>query len=230
MGLRTVAVAIEVAVMKPYESEEGGGHMARRRIPAQERRQLLAAAALEVMKRDGIAAATTRAICLEAGMPHGAFHYCFHSKKELYKELLASDMAVDLDEVWPRIRPDAPPVENLRVLLDAYWSQIEADPQARLVLFDLGTMALHDRGFGDLPGVESVAALSKMADHLRLVADEGGFTYVEDEGQVAQLVSALLTGVTWSWLTHRDSRRVRASLDQFACLAASIVDVRGSAA
>lgn len=89
--------------------DRGEARTPRKQISAGERREQLVAAALRVMRRDGIAAASTRAICAEAGMPHGAFHYCFHSKKELYAALLASDIEIDLGAAWPHISPDASP-------------------------------------------------------------------------------------------------------------------------
>lgn len=45
------------------------------RLAIAQRRELLLAAAWRVMIKDGVAAATTRAICAEAGMPQSSFHY-----------------------------------------------------------------------------------------------------------------------------------------------------------
>ncbi|WP_279106988.1 TetR/AcrR family transcriptional regulator [Gordonia paraffinivorans] len=63
----------------------------RPQISADVRRRLLMDAAMTVMKREGIAAASTRAICQEAGMAHGVFHYCFRSKYELFAALIEAD-------------------------------------------------------------------------------------------------------------------------------------------
>lgn len=57
-------------------------------IPVAERRRQLAQAALRVLVRDGVAAASTRRIAEEAGMAQGAFHYCFRSKQELLHEVI----------------------------------------------------------------------------------------------------------------------------------------------
>ncbi|GIE76428.1 hypothetical protein Aph02nite_23780 [Actinoplanes philippinensis] len=200
-----------------------GVKAARRNISADERRRQLVAAALRVMKRDGIAAATTRAICAEAGMPHGAFHYCFHTKKDLYAAVLASDREIDLDDAWPEIRPDASPEENVRTLLSAYWSQVEADPGAQLVLYELGTVALRDPELQDLPQIEHRESVEKATGYISRLAKEAGLTYLREEGVLADLLLATLNGVTWSWLSHRDDARARASLDQFAGLLATLV-------
>ena len=50
------------------------------RIPVVDRRTALVQAALRVVARDGVAAATTRRIVAEAGMPLASFHYVFASR------------------------------------------------------------------------------------------------------------------------------------------------------
>ncbi|MBB6119182.1 TetR/AcrR family transcriptional regulator [Nocardiopsis algeriensis] len=194
----------------------------RKQIRADERRRQLLAASLRVMKREGIAAATTRAICAEAGMPHGAFHYCFRSKRELYAALLASDIEIDLDAVWPELSPEADPQENIRKLLLAYWSQVEADPEAQLVLFDLGSFVLRDPELQELPGQEYRASLDRATGYITRLGDEAGLTYLCEEHTLAELVVTTLNGVAWSWLAHRDSAVARASLTQFAELVAGL--------
>jgi AcrR family transcriptional regulator len=60
-----------------------------RRRPDDARRTELLAAARTVIAREGVAAATTRRITQEAGLPHGMFHYWFAGKEELFEELIA---------------------------------------------------------------------------------------------------------------------------------------------
>ncbi|MGN7068549.1 TetR/AcrR family transcriptional regulator [Micrococcus luteus] len=201
--------------------DRGEARTPRNQISAGERREQLVAAALRVMRRDGIAAASTRAICAEAGMPHGAFHYCFHSKKELYAALLASDIEIDLGAAWPHISPDASPFENIRTLLLAFWSQIETDPDAQLVLFDLGSLALRDPELQELPQHEHAASLEKATGYITRLADEARLDFAQDERVLAELVLDTLNGVAWSWLAHRDNDLARQSLERFASLAAS---------
>ncbi|MFP3394334.1 TetR family transcriptional regulator, partial [Brevibacillus sp. SIMBA_076] len=58
------------------------------RIPVADRRMALVQAALRLIARDGVAAATTRRIVAEAGMPLASFHYVFSSRDELMGELI----------------------------------------------------------------------------------------------------------------------------------------------
>lgn len=59
-----------------------------RKRAADGRRAELVEAAGRVVARDGVAAATTRRIAEEAGLPHGLVHYWFASKDELLEEVI----------------------------------------------------------------------------------------------------------------------------------------------
>src|SRR5580698_2955929 len=59
-----------------------------RKRSADGRRAELVEAAGRVVARDGIAAATTRRIAEEAGLPQGLVHYWFASKDELLEEVI----------------------------------------------------------------------------------------------------------------------------------------------
>ena len=82
--------------------------------PAPERRASLARAARTVIARDGLAAATTRAIVAEAGMPLASFHYAVASRDEL------------LREVWKY--PDAPNTRSVDHAIARLRKKIEPNP------------------------------------------------------------------------------------------------------
>src|SRR5699024_2380698 len=102
-----------------------GGVMAH--IPVAERRAALVAAAWRVMASDGLAAATTRAICAEAGMPQGAFHYCFASRDELLREVATGLLPDEVGAVSAVIGCDGSLVDTVTDALMAYWSLVERD-------------------------------------------------------------------------------------------------------
>jgi AcrR family transcriptional regulator len=52
-------------------------------LPLADRRDQLIAAAISIAARDGIEAATVRAVAVEAGVSAGVVHYCFSDKNEL---------------------------------------------------------------------------------------------------------------------------------------------------
>ncbi|WP_177154599.1 TetR/AcrR family transcriptional regulator [Actinosynnema pretiosum] len=194
----------------------------RKHVSAAVRREQLVAAALRVMKRDGIAAATTRAICAEADMPHGAFHYCFRSKQELYTALLTTGLNTSLDAAWPAISPDLPAVDNVRTMLAAFWTAFQADPEAELVLGELVTLAQREPELRELPAWQHREYVAKAVAHLDRLAEEAGFDYSVDRALLAELVVSVLDGVASSWFSHRDGELAKASLDQFAVMFAAL--------
>ncbi|MFC4015530.1 TetR/AcrR family transcriptional regulator [Nonomuraea purpurea] len=180
------------------------------------------AAALRVMKREGIAAATTRAICAEADMPHGAFHYCFRSKQELYAALLSTDINIDLDAAWPAVSPQADPAENVRTLLRAYWSAVETDPTMQLVLDELVNLALREPELSELPTWGHRAYLDKTVSYLERFTDEARLELTIGTRAFAEMIISALSGVISSWLAHRDNDTAVETLDNFAVLFATL--------
>lgn len=197
--------------METEEPTETRTHMR-----ADERRQLLAQAALRVMKRDGVKAASTRAICAEADMPHGTFHYCFRSKRELYAELLSADINVDLDHAWAQIDPTGEVRASIHALLDAYWRTVEADPAAQIVLTELTTLALRDPELRELPEWEQRAYHRRVTEHLERFAARADIEYAIPVALLAEMILAALSGITSSWLSARDDENARRALAEFA--------------
>ena len=119
-----------------------------RRMTFEDRRQALVDAAVRVIARDGLAAATTRAIVGEAGMPQGALFYIFSSRDALITEVithiteqerltavLSADMVAD----------DASLHEVLSEAMLGYLRMLEEDPARELALLEVATHAIrHD--------------------------------------------------------------------------------------
>lgn len=197
--------------MSAQPDDAARGHMR-----VEDRRALLTQAALRVMKREGIKAATTRAICAEAGMPHGAFHYCFRSKRELYAALLAADINTDLEQAWAKIDNHGDVRASIHALLAAYWRTVEADPEAQIVLTELTTLALRDPELRELPEWEQRAYHERVAAHLERFASQAQLTYTIPVPLLTDMILAALAGTTTSWLSLRDDEAARRAISEFA--------------
>lgn len=205
---------------KQERSEQGG----RAHVSADVRREQLAAAALRVMKREGISAATTRAITAEADMPHGVFHYCFRSKQELFTSLLDNDINVPLDEAWDVVSPGVSAEDGFKALFRSYWGEVESDHKQQLVLNELTAYALRDEKLKDLPGWEHGAYRKKIIHHLERFGTQANLSFRIPVDELAELILAALAGVTNSWLTHQDNDVARCSLDRYAELFATYLE------
>ena len=122
------------------------------RIPATERRAALAHAAMAVIARDGVAAATTRAIVAEAGMPLASFHYAVGSRDELLSDVIELVVAGEGTATLGSLEIDAPDLRSaVRATFGAYLDLVRTDPAREQAMFELTQHALRTPALADLP-------------------------------------------------------------------------------
>ena len=115
-------------------------------------RTALVEAAVRVVEREGVAAATTRRIAAEAGLPLGAVHYWFRDKRAL----LAAAVAALLDQVR----------EQALVPTGQTAGQAEGQAEGRASAEDGGLAALHRR-LAALPAERQLALFEVTTHALR---------------------------------------------------------------
>jgi len=197
------------------------------RVPVEERRRLLVAAAFRVIGREGFAAATTRRVCAEAGAPLAAFHYCFDSKQALFAALTEQTLAELVDVQTEGIVVGEDVAASLRATLREYWATVEADPNREYVLMALTQHALAD------PKLAGVAEAQYEAYHrtartvLETIADACGVSWAFPLEQLARMLIVVTDGVTLAWLVDRDGQAALAALDAFADQLAALAQPKG---
>lgn len=104
------------------------------RMTSEERRHRIVTAAATVIVRDGLDAATTRAIAEEADVPLGLLHYAFDDKQALFAAVYEHWMtSVFTIEVETGIGARA----GARVLADATFAAIESDLNLAAAQYEL---------------------------------------------------------------------------------------------
>ncbi len=106
------------------------------RVSAEERKEQLISATVELMRREGVQSVTMRAIAKEANAPLATAHYCFSDKGELM------DAAA---EAWlknlSRFSSDVPVHLGLRKAVEqvaeGYWRALEEEPASILAEIEL---------------------------------------------------------------------------------------------
>lgn len=202
------------------------------RVPAAERRTLLAAAALRVLAREGLAAVTTRAVVAEAGMKLASFHYAYDSRTELLRDLVAGVVAgerdgalagladVDLAGLAGAGQVDAAVVEDVVLgCLRGYLALVVADPGREQGMFELTQHALREPALDGLAGEQYAHYHALVAELLDELGARLGVGWDEDLADLARLVVALTDGLTLAWLADRDA----AATERTARLAARAV-------
>jgi AcrR family transcriptional regulator len=186
------------------------------RQSADARREQLVEAAIRVMIRDGVAKATTRAVVGEAGLPLGAFHYCFRSKQQLLRGVIERIMLRSL--AFPLVTPvdGTSPRDFLRAFLHTYWDRVRESPEEHQLTYELTQYALREPGLADVARRQYQQYLEANIDQLRTVARLAGIDWSVEVPVLARYGMNFLDGLTLNWLIDRDDAAALAALDAYA--------------
>ncbi|BDI23587.1 TetR family transcriptional regulator [Herbiconiux sp. L3-i23] len=170
------------------------------RMAATERKSALLDAAMTLIAREGVGAASTRAITAEAGMSLASFHYVFDSRDALLAEVIERALAREL-----AVQTDLPlqgvPLEErvYQAFLASIRLLIEA-PTTELALFELMHHALRT------PGLEPLAKrqYERYWDAAESLVAGTGARWDRPTREIAQMVVAMNDGIALAWLATRD--------------------------
>lgn len=184
------------------------------RIAPAERRELLARAALAVIARDGVHAATTRAITAEAGMSLASFHYAVESRDELLRDVVDLVVGQQDTAAFASLALDATTLHDaVRGVLGSYLDIVRADPAREQAMFELTQHALRTEALREFPA----AQYRVYRDLARRLLEAGAARYRihwdTPTDDLAALAITLTDGATLAWLATRDDAAVERLLD-----------------
>lgn len=171
-------------------------------------RTALVDAAVRVVEREGVAAATTRRIAAEAGLPLGAVHYWFRDKRAL----LAAVVAALLDQVREQaVAPSGPRAQDAQDAQDgglvALHRRLAALPAERqLALFEVTTHALRDPALHHLAREQYAAYREVALEAVASWAGDGADALPGGRTALATLLVACLDGLTLAALADGPER------------------------
>jgi len=175
------------------------------RISATERRAALARSALAVIARDGVSAATTRAIVAEAGMPLASFHYAVSSRDELLRDVVELVVAEEGNAALTSLLGHATGVRDaIRLALTASLDLVRSDPGREQAMFELTQYALRTASLSDLPPDQYERYRGVAEALLTAGAHRLGIRWSVPSAELAQLLVAITDGITLAWLADRD--------------------------
>lgn len=180
-----------------------------RRLSFAQRRAELIEAAVRVIARDGLAAASTRAIVTEAGMPLGALHYVFESREELLRALITEIAEAERAAVLSEL--DTSAVESvedmMRAGLETYLRLLVRNPERELAVVELSLHgARHDPR---LAAEQWESYFAQAAESLERGASLCGAVWIQPVDQIARSLISVLDGLTLTWLATRDEAGLR---------------------
>ncbi|RMI14403.1 TetR/AcrR family transcriptional regulator [Cellulomonas triticagri] len=179
--------------------------------PAAERREQLLDAAVEVMRAGGVAAATTRAVAERAGLPQGAFHYCFRSKDELFAALLERELDASLGKAWEAVAQADDLESGIAGALRAILDRVRSDPEYHLLTAELVDVAARTPDLAHVAAREHQGYVEQAEQMVRGWAGSADAALAEPR-VVAEALVAASTGVTSAWLATRDDDAAHATV------------------
>jgi AcrR family transcriptional regulator len=196
------------------------------RIPATERRAALAQAALAVMARDGLAAATTRAIVAEAGMPLASFHYAVPSRDELLRDVVELVVAEEGNAALAPLLASAGSIREATVLaMTAYLELVKRDPGREQAMFELTQYALRTPGLVDLPAEQYARYHALAIELLDAATAQHRPTWRVPMVDLARLLVSFTDGLTLAWLADRDDAAAARSIELASTAIAALADM-----
>ena len=188
-----------------------------KRRPDDGRRAQLIAAATRVVARDGVAAATTRRIAQEAGVPHGLVHYWFSGKDELLEEVVQG-MLRQLEAVTsvPAAAGSSgrSAAEDVIDRFRSAFAVVESDDRGRqIALFELTTWSLRSPDHREVARTQYAAYRATAASVTSSWLAEQNVELPGAPDVLAQFVAALFDGVNLAWLADPDGTEPDAIFD-----------------
>ena len=184
------------------------------RMSAAERRVALAHAALAVADRDGVHAATTRAIVAEAQMPLASFHYAVPSRDELLRDVVELVVSEETDAALAGLLTESTDVDDaIRRTLSAYLGHVRSAPGREQAMFELTQYALRTPDLADLPGEQYARYHATAAAVLRAAEPHLGIRWTVPIDDLARLIVTLTDGITLAWLVDHDDAAADRTID-----------------
>jgi AcrR family transcriptional regulator len=184
------------------------------RMSADDRRDLLVQAAVRVMRREGVAHTTTRAIVAEAGMPLGVFHYCFRSKEELVEQVMLHLNETSFEAVLPVLDASVAFQDVVHQGLLAYWDDVVTQPARHQLTYELTQYALRSAPGAATTQYDVYRTLIRR--FLTAAAEATGVTWSVPFETVVSYLLAMIEGVTFQYLVDGNHEQGRATLMVYA--------------
>jgi len=186
------------------------------RLPVAERREQLIEAALAVASRDGIDAATVRAVAAEAGVSLGVVHYCFQDKDELLRAVADAITAQNLAMSQAAIPPDADLATVLELAVEGLWRGIRDNRGAQLLSYELTTTSLRHSELNQVAADQYRGTWGAVELFLERIEHGAQVSWSVPRSSLARTLVATVDGYALAWLVDGDEEAAIDGLHRFA--------------
>jgi AcrR family transcriptional regulator len=206
-------------------------------IPIAQRRRALAEAALRVMARDGVPAASVRAIAAEAGVALASVHYAYASRSELLREAVRLVVAEERAAAYAPTTalPEGDGPADLSGLLGdalrAYLAHLRGNPGREQAMLELTHAALRTPELDGVAREQYLQYYSLVTELLTLAEAACAVRWSVPLDVLARMIVTFTDGLTMQWLAAPDESSIHRQIDLFvAALTASAAPAVAEAA
>lgn len=132
--------------MNATEHPAREGPLTRKELKERTRRRLMRSAAA-VFARRGMHQASIDEVAADAGYTKGAFYANFHSKEQLFLEMLDERFALRLREIEERSNNESEVEEQARAAGEDFGRYLAGDPDWQRLFFEFVAHAIRDQSF-----------------------------------------------------------------------------------
>ena len=173
-------------------------------LPADERRQRIIDAAVEVIAAEGLTRATTRRIAERAEAPLGALHYCFRNKDELI-QCVAEQGAAKVRASFADVDPSRGLEATIRDSIDALWRWYQDNIGLQLALTELGMWRLRRAGTPEeLYAMWGPFGGDLLRENLTRAVEADGVEPAVPVGEIARFILHRFDGLTLEYAASQD--------------------------
>lgn len=150
-------------------------------------RALIVTTARTLFLRDGVDAASTEAILIEAGISRGALYHHFASKRDVFSAVYEVEAASAIERAMASVEPADSPMETL-IRTCLAWLREVSDPDVRRLLLEDGPAMLGSQLCREL---EARHSLGRMIAGMQAAQDAGEMKFAS-VALTARVLNAVL--------------------------------------
>jgi AcrR family transcriptional regulator len=143
------------------------------RVSAEDRKEQLISATVNLMRREGVQSVTIRAIAKEANAPLATAHYCFSNKEELM-EAAAEAWFKNLSRFSSSVPVHLGLRKAVEQVAEGYWRALEEEPESILSEIELILWATRNAGESPLAAKIYPAYQVELGNIFSSAAQEAG--------------------------------------------------------
>jgi len=154
------------------------------------------------------------------------FHYCFHSKKELYQELVRVVVVemVDAALLAEDVDPNADTYS--RNSIQRIWSNAIAHPDRQHLVYELTTFVMRDPELSDLAAWQYQQYFDQSERLAVAIEEAANIEWSVPLPVLSRMLTTVMDGLVLGWLTDRNDNVAEATLERFSDYFSSLAKPR----